>query len=555
MLINSFFSLAVAALLGLVIMRSRYDRVLSLLLAILSCCLFVSMLTHLQLKEFSNDIFPWIQDKNLHINVSLSSSKMTFSNILPLTLIAILTMFSNSFYNSENTKLRINSLLSLNLAAFILLICAGDFIQLIVSSSIITVLGFYIINKFEAKKKYIFYNLLADMALFTVFAIIYGCLNTVGLDKLSNYQKVGNHKDLVAILLLLSLFAKSGLFLFQNQLLDFGRLNFNRILFLSFNSTPLAALIILGKTHELLAISDYVQPLLLAVVAASVLWALIGCLIIDNIKEKALYLNMMFYAFSFYVVANNYASSLLITSHMVIAAYLLNIPLLWANVAASDEVYISKMGGFIHHLKLTFIFSLLVLWAYFSTVLNVVLPFDKQVAWLSIGLVVVCYSHILRQIYFGPANADSRVMALLKNNHIGMVFPVVIITLLVIEAENGFTNIDNAYIFIALAVLMFLGLTRFFNRLCDIGFIQGSDYFEKIYQFFILAPIRILGRILWLTIDFLFIERTIVNSLQHSVNFTIIILQKLQSPGVLRYAGFSILGLGIVLYYLLRSRL
>lgn len=555
MLINSFFSLAGAALLGLIIMRSRYDRILSLLLAALSCYLFASMLSHWQLKVFSTDIFPWIQDKNLHINVNLSSTKVNFANMLPPMLIAILTMFSNSFYNSENTKLRINSLLSLNLAAFILLICAGDFIQLIVSSSIITVLGFYIINNFEAKKKYIFYNLLADMGLFTVFAVIYGRLDTVNLDKLVRYAKTGNHKDLVAVLLLFSLFAKSGLFLFQNQLLDIGRLNFNRILFLSFNSTPLAALIILSKTHALLAISEYVQPLLLAIVIASVAWAFIGCLIIDNIKEKALYLNMMFYAFAFYVIGNHYETALFITSRMVIAAYLLDVPLLWVNVAASNEVYVSRMGGFIRHLKLTFLFTLVLLWAYFSTALNVVLPADKLAAWLSIGFIVICYAHILRQIYFGTAKADNRVMALLKNNHVGMVFPVVILALLVIEAEKGFNNIYNAYIFVALGGLTLLGITRFFNRFCDTEFIQSGDWLEKIYELFILAPIRILGRILWLTIDFLFIERTIVNSLQHSVNFTINILQKAQSPGILRYAGFTILGLGIIFYYLLRSRL
>ena len=128
---------------------------------------------------------------------------------------AILIYF-NILYHKEDYSLFINNLILLNFASLIFLLASQDFIQLLIGCSCFSIIGFYMINQADVKIKFIFYNFFAEIALLTALAIVYSGLGSVSLESLSNYSKLGEHKDLVAVLVLLSVFAKSGMFLFQN---------------------------------------------------------------------------------------------------------------------------------------------------------------------------------------------------------------------------------------------------------------------------------------------------------------------------------------------------
>lgn len=60
-----------------------------------------------------------------------------------------------------------------------------------------------------------------------LFALIWGYIGSIRLADFVEYDRMGAHKDLLCILLLLCLFIKSGLFMFQAPLMDWAVLDMN----------------------------------------------------------------------------------------------------------------------------------------------------------------------------------------------------------------------------------------------------------------------------------------------------------------------------------------
>ena len=80
--------------------------------------------------------------------------------------------------------------------------------------------------------------------------------------------------------------------------------------------------------------------------------------------------------------------------------------------------------------------------------------------------------------------------------------------------------------------------------------IQLSEFFERFYEFAVIAPLNILGRILWLTVDFLLIERTIINSFSNLTGVLINVSQRIHTPRLLGYVVMTVVGLGIIFMFL-----
>ena len=83
-------------------------------------------------------------------------------------------------------------------------------------------------------------------------------------------------------------------------------------------------------------------------------------------------------------------------------------------------------------------------------------------------------------------------------------------------------------------------------------FIQTADLFSDFYRVFIIGPVKILGRVLWLTIDFLLIERTIINSLYRLVAVLINVFRRIHADSRIAWPLFILLGAGLAYgsYYL-----
>lgn len=77
-------------------------------------------------------------------------------------------------------------------------------------------------------------------------------------------------------------------------------------------------------------------------------------------------------------------------------------------------------------------------------------------------------------------------------------------------------------------------------------FIQESDVFETVFDFLIITPLTILGRILWLLVDFILIERTIINSLSNATNLLIRGVSHLNVFSAKLYLLYILLGFGLM---------
>lgn len=553
MIINTFLVLLSLGWFAGLFPSARYGKSMSFLIWVIVGVMFFYFFQNWQVGTNAPFSYHWLQYRALHVDVDLSSMASNYVGIFPVFLISWITLLIVIFNPDENHKMHLSGMILLNLSAFIMLICSNNVIQLLISGCMVGVVGYYIINEVEARKKYVFYNLLADMFLFTVFAIIYGYLGNIDLNQLAKFEKLGAHRDLVAVLLILSVFLKSGLFLFHNQLLNLSGLHFNRMIYILSCSTPLAGVIILIKTLPLTMVSAYSVPIIQILAVLTVIWAALNSMVIDNIKEKTVYFAMMVYSYIYVLISFNHLDLHTQLPLLILSGYLLSLSIYQIYYASSYELYVSKMGGFISGMRFTFLLSLLTV---FVIIQNVSahcndLIYNSSSTFLT--FLIIGLSHLYHQVYFGEKHADDKVMALLKNSVWYLLLPAVILAIGLIYYNHYYQPIVF-YIFSGFLLLITVYPFRKLEALADYEALQEEDYFEKFYDLIIITPIKIIGRILWLLVDFILIERTIINSLHEGTNFLVKTASRLHSSSSEIYLCLSILGVGImVLYYYVRG--
>lgn len=223
------FSLIAAGFAAEAAAKARYERLWSFLLLGILALLGFNFWENGRLGIVETFAFHWIDTSLMRIDVNLNTDAAVYGLAAPFVLLTGISVFYNTFYKAEADKLRLNGLLLLNLAAVILVICAQNFMQLLTAVCIADVLCLFMINDIEGKRRYVFYNLLADMGLFTLFALIWKQTGSISLSALSGYHQPGQYPELTVGLLLFCAFIKSGMFLFQGGFLNLAGLSFNRI--------------------------------------------------------------------------------------------------------------------------------------------------------------------------------------------------------------------------------------------------------------------------------------------------------------------------------------
>lgn len=542
MIANLFLYLVIAGFTAEAVVKARFERVWSLLLFTVMAALLLNFYENWQLGFVGNFSQRWIDSSLIHININLSSNPANYVLIAPFFLVSGLMVFNNTFYSQEVDKLRLNGFLVLNLAAIILMVCSENVIQLLTAVCIIDVLCLSMINDIEGKRRYVFYNLLADMALFSLFAVVWGQTGSFALADLDKYNQPSYYPELAVFLLLFCVFIKSGMFLFQGGLINLSDLSFNRLKAVSYCATPAAGILLLIKAYPLLSVSAYSGTVLGLFAAFSIVWAFLGAVCIDNLKEKTLYFNIMFYALFIGLLSLGLENALNMIPMLLVLGYLLNSLWMMIGISASNEFFVSNMGGFIHSLKISFFLAMLLFFALIQTLLKDVTIQNQWWIFGFLGSLLLAAAQILRQIFLGESHSDERVWAFLKNSSVLYLLPALIITGLIIRFENYYTLL-TVYVFAGFVIIMVAGPLRFLDRVYEIDAIQEADWFDKIYETLLVAPVKILGRILWLTIDFLIIERTIISSLTGATNLLIGISRRLHNGAWLSGFFFTMTGL------------
>ena len=551
MLVNLFILLSLLGGISFFLPKDKYSRFFSAILFAVTAGYALQLVPAYQAGAAEPFVFHWIQYKSLHIDINLSANQRNFTGLLPLGIVLLFALFGNIFSRQETRRLRLGGLMCVNLAFLLLLLCANNLIVLMMSALLIGITTLYVINDYEAKKTYIFYDLISDMALFTAFAVIYSQFHQVELSVLTRYAREGEHIPLVAGLLLLSLLIKNGLFLFHNQLLSFRDLNFNRLIFLSFSSLPVVGILIYEKALPLLSAFEYSRLIIASAVVLSAVYALGGTLIYDDIKEKTLCFNMLFWAFLYALSLSTPQFSFSACFPLFLLMLSLNGLIHALSAAASDEIYMSRMGGFYKKLWLLLLFFIFWFAVFSAEVLSwkTLSPLVRFEQILFVFAMALALSHFLREAFFGVTQADEIVSARLKIlPYVDCWLPAVLICgwYAFFRSEIPFSFLIMFAVFLLLLVLH--PLRRLAHYYADEE-LQLSEFFKRFYELVLLTPITVLGRILWLTIDFVIIERTIINSLSDVIKFLIRISQKIHQSSLLNYILLALCGLGIIFLY------
>lgn len=553
MIVNIFLLLLLIGFTFPCFFRLEAQKGASVFLLIAVSALLVWFLNNWHEEQNVAFLIPWLQYKDLSVIINLSSEMQNYQLIYPLFVVSVITMLIGTFNEDETSKLKLNGTIALSLSSLFLLCCSSNLIQLIIGSSFVSICGGYLINDQEARNKYAYYNLLAEVGLFSVFAVIYGYLGNLNISSLKNFQAVGAHKDWVAIVLLLSVFIKTGMFPFHNQLLGLSNINFNRQNLIIWASTPISGIIILYKTIPLLSISQYSVPLLQIIAGLTLLWALGGALIIDNIKERAVYFALMIYAYIYALIPLDNAIGITNISTYILWGYLLTMLFYLVFKASSNEIYISKMGSFFRSMKFSFLISCVIFCGFISELLLTMGAEEQKWALALSVIITLSGAHFFHQVYMGTPHADERVAALLKNPAWYIMLPTLILMSVLLMNDEIWQR-QTIYIYGVVLCLIFIDIFRKMSSLADNDTIQEEDYFEKIYELLILTPIRILGRVLWLLVDFILIERTIINSLKDSTSFMVKISSYIHTSTILSGVVLSIGGLAaMIIYFYIRG--
>ena len=253
----------------------------------------------------------------------------------------------------------------------------------------------------------------------------------------------------------------------------------------------------------------------------------------DNIKERAVYYTMMFYAYIYILISLNHLELYTQLPLLVICAYLLNLNICLIYQASSYELYASKMGGFISGMRFTFVLSLFTVFVILQTVLGHCTETIYHCGTVFAVFMLIALAHLYHQVYFGEKKADERVMALLRNPAWYLLIPAIIIAAALVWL-NHYWPARIFYVYAGFLLLIVVYPFRKLENLAELEALQEEDYFEKLYNAVIITPIKILGRILWLLVDFILIERTIISSLNQGTALLIRAAGWINSPSAWR---------------------
>lgn len=544
MVAKIFFALLVGGLLAEILNKIRFEKTLSFILfCLLGVCGFW-LFEAQSLGIISKFSFHWIDASLMRVNINLDTSPAICAQIIVFLVITAASVFYNILYPPEWQKLYQNGLLILNMSMLVLIICSKNFMQLLTAICITDVLCLLMINDIESKRRYAFYNLLADMSLFMLFALVWKQTGSIDLSVLGKYHRLGQYAELSAFLLLLGGFIKTGMFLCQGGFLSLASLTFNRIVSISYCSAPIVGILLLLKTYPLLENIQYMKEILWGFGAVTLLWGMLGSICIDNIKDKSLYFNQMIYAFLIACLPLGTASVSEFLPWLMALGFMLNVIWMLIAVSASNELFVSNMGGFVRPLKFVFITVLVVAFAFIQTMSKKMTEQNELYLYLFITASMLPLAHILYQVFLGATNSDERVWAFLKNPSILYFLPLWGISGIIIWQNNIYT-LQIGLLFSAFVLFCLSGPLRGLGKVYDSENIQEADWLHDFYQTVLVAPIKILGRVLWLLIDFLIIERTIVSSLTSSSNLMVKVLDRMHTGSLFSSAGYVFLGLGL----------
>lgn len=540
MSVNFIFLLFSAGITSLFVPQNRFSFLWTAILFAAVVCSALSLGGMWGTPDFSV-VWNALPNLSADIGFRLSRSEAAAKGVVLLTGLAL---YYNVFSSGEKQKNVLSGLILINCVFIMTAFSSVNYIQLLAAVCMADVAVYAAVDRLEAKRQYIYGNFIADFLLLNIIAVILGQQGGITISGIEEYSKHWHHRDFIAVMLLICIFIKSGIALFHTAYQRMSGLSFGRLNFILFATTPLTGMIILHLLKEILLISQYSYPLLKLLSLVTVIWGAVGAVIVDNLKRKAVYAAMLFWGLSFAAFAWQPVFSAAAFFVFLLSAFLFNSTLYLISKAASGEVLVSRMGGFAGAVKMTLganVAAVLLYagawWLFAGSVLWLVL--FGEIIFLTVS------SYILCEVFLAPSKADERVSARLKNPSFILFLPVAAGAAWLFWHNWEDWPYVAGYAMLWFAVFVSAPL-RGLSFLYASELVQKNDSVTWLYEMFVLAPLQILGRILRLTVDFVFIERTVITSLKNAIRFLIFVFRRFHSNSCAGYAFFILLGVLVI---------
>ncbi len=531
-LVIGLLALAVASML---ITQGRRRRIWSVLILAGLCIGVWFLLSNLNAAADGNFIYQWLPYNKLKADINISSSLPLREFFIPLIGLLVMMIYLNTISLEEQHSLRLNTILLLNFVALILMVSSRDFLQLMFAGSVFSVISFYTPDLILPKKKIFIFNFLAEMAVFMALAIVYGKTQSVSLADTVSFASKGWHKDLVAGLLLFAIGSKCGLFLLNDHYFSLRDTSFNRVLGIMVFSVPLSGLILLIKLHSLLVASSLSAHILPWWALFSCIICCISALINNHLKSKAIALALSLYAIIIFALYTDTSEFYQLLPSVLVGVIMISLIFGLAFRLSDGENYFIQPAGLWYKSKLSLLFSL----GFGFCLAGLLASYFSQGVFLFFAFALMIILGLnLRILYFGERLS---VISAVRRKEIWFYLPLLVgVGFFTLSYSSGKLPLMSYILFMAM-IATFLCVPAKYLMCIGQMKIWHSDILFKIYEIIFIAPLRILGRILWLAFDIVVIERNIIGSISSILSVIVAGLQKLQEPKALNY----ILGIGL----------
>lgn len=469
-----------------------------------------------ELLNFNEQTFSylWNSSPSGDIKIDILSNFYNCMLFFPFLIMTFFAVGGNYFFRYEQKRCRYNALLLFNLIALLLMITSNNFVQLLSAVFIIDIFAVISAKNTSVCQKFIIANLLTDMLLFMLLALINGKIDSLDIRQVINYKSMGYHIDFITILGFTTLMIKMGFFPFQISLTNLNKLHFHRLNNILFLFSPVSALILLLKFNSLWSSSAYFLPYIDIVIPLVFVWGFICALFSNSLRLKAVYWQIMFFALLIELLRFHGFVWDLRISKLILAEYILfcGIYLMYYHCGRKDSLsliinnaYQSKKGLY----SALFVVSMAV-FAIIQNMEDIYNNRNRYYIWTYSVLFLISFCETLHQIYM---TRSKKVLTATYIKQKPLQYPYLLflsLTGVVIMINANFGSYILWGMFAMFMILTATGIVPHIESVYQNKFLQNSDWFGRIYSSFFIKVLQKCGRLLWLIIDWKLVERLVI---------------------------------------------
>ena len=340
--------------------------------------------------------------------------------------------------------------------------------------------------------------------------------------------------------------------------MDLKSAKFHRLVLIPYLSTPMVALILFIKMRMFLAESHTFYLVFNILLGMTILWGAAGAAVIRGLKEKSVYFSMMIVALLVKLSEENGFVWNLSFSWLLICGFLFNICIYYLHYYANRENNLALLFRRQRKISLA-LYAVCVVAIFLMMAFSVCLAgfYSADTALWIYGFALLFLPTAANMFLQTIKNVEQNTDVLSAQTVDRRPLPML---LLIVSLSAAAVCLNDASWYPAIAagglfvVLMWIRPQRWLikDSLCEK--MQNADFFSGGYNIIIARPIKFIGRVLTLLVDFVFFERTLVSTVMLSAGIVVRGFRQINREGVLRSVLFVLAAFLILAIYFLRSR-